>query len=256
MTESVCVALLTNNAFFDKMLYTLSGILRYGYTGDICIVIGDDLKDSQNLNHPLLQNKNIIIKYFPNIIFSEAFLKAFNNPNRHERVRLGDKIFQYHKFYMFDEFFKRWNYIFYIDSGMHIYSSIEPIINCKKKKTFLAHSDAYPTYEWRLRGQFIDINEQYKLLEKDYNLDIDYPQTGIMLYDTDLLEQNTFIELINLAEKYNCINTNDQAIIALYFTSIKKYWEQIQIGDNNQWYYDSITRQEKCNKPHIMIKHP
>ena len=48
--------------------------------------------------------------------------------------------------------------------------------------------------------------------------------------------------------------TNDQGIIAIYFTNIKPIWEQIQIEDESAWFYDYELRSNKRNKPHIMLK--
>jgi len=59
-----------------------------------------------------------------------------------------------------------------------------------------------------------------------------------------------------LAEECKISKTNDQGIIALYFASIKQIWEQIQLGDNNFWYYDYMLRPEKQNKPPLLLKIP
>lgn len=245
-----CTVLLTNEAFFEKMLYTLQGILKYKHTGDICVVIGDDLKDSEKLNHPLLNN--VIVKYFPDIVFSETFINSFNSLQRPSHWK--QKIFQYHKFHLFNSFFKQWDFIFYLDSGITVFSSIQPILDLAKPNKFLAHSDAYPDYIWKLDRQFIDVGNDFNALTNTYNLNIDYPQTTVMLYDTNIISNNTYTELVSLSEKYNFSLTNDQGIVALYFTCIKPCWEQIKLGDEDSWYYDYLLRPQKSNKKHILLK--
>jgi hypothetical protein len=245
-----CVSLVTNDAFFDKMLYTLNGIISKGYGGDICVVIGDDLINSEKLKTPVLQN--VIIKHFPDIKFSDNFITNFNSIDRGDEWR--KKIFQYHKFYMFDTFFKQWEYVFYLDSGISVFSSLKPILDSSKPNKFLAHSDAYPDYQWKLSTQFVSNNEIYTKLSQKYNLNIDYPQSTIMLYDTDIIKEDTFNNLINLAEEYSISKTNDQGIIALYFTLIQNCWEQISLENDNVWFYDYLLRPNKCNKPHILLK--
>lgn len=252
MNVSSCVVLLTNSSFFDKMIYTLHGLINSGYKDNICVVIGDDLKESEKLKHPLLSQNNITIKHFPDIIFSNEFISRFNTIERASHWR--QKIFQYHKFHLFNIYFKQWKYIFYIDSGSTIFSSIQPLLNAAKQNTFLAHSDAYPQYTWKLNGQFVNVGDEYIQLTKEYNLDIDYPQTTIMLYDTSIITESTFKDLVELAERYNFSMSNDQGIVALYFTNIKPLWEQIKLGDENMWYYDYLLRPEKCNKRHIILK--
>ena len=252
MSNTICTVLVTNDIFFDRLIQTLSELLLYEYVGDICIVIGDDLVDSDKLNHPLLKSNNVIIKHFPDTSFTSEFNDKFISIPREDFWR--QKKFQYHKLNLFNTFFKQWDYIFYIDSGMKIYSSIMPIINAKKAGKFLAHSDTYPNYTWTLEVQFIKEDPLYSELSTKYNFNIDYPQTTMMLYDTSIIDDNTFNDLVALAERYKISKTNDQGIIALYFTNIKPLWEQIQLEDNNTWFYDYELRPNKTNKPHIMLK--
>jgi hypothetical protein len=250
--SKICVVLLSNDGFFNKMVSTLSGLKRTDYDGDICLVIGDDLVNSDKLKNPILEN--VVIKHFPDIKFSEEFMNKFYTINRDGLWR--NKFFQYHKLNLFHEWFKQWEYIFYIDSGAVIYSSIYPIINSKKEKKFLAHSDTYHTYEWRLFNQFDTGDDSFHKIKENYNFNVDYPQTTIMLYDTDIITNNTFNDLINLCEEVKCSITNDQGILALFFTNINNCWEQIRLEDDNFWYYDYLLRPFKHNKPHIILKRP
>jgi hypothetical protein len=253
MDNNICTVLVTNNDFFDRLIQTLKDILTYEYVGDICVVIGDDLVNSDKLNHPLLKlNNNIIIKYFPDIIFTEEFNKKFNSISRDDLWRR--KKFQYHKLNLFNVFFKQWDYIFYMDVGMKVFCSIDPIIKARKPGKFLAHSDAYPDYTYDLSIQFANDDPLFEIISKKYNLHTDFPQTTIMLYDTSIINANTFDDLVNLAEECMISRTNDQGIIALYFTVIKKLWEQIQLENESNWFYDYNLRPNKTNKPHIMLK--
>lgn len=252
MSDNICTVLLTNDSFFDRLIQTLSDLLSYEYIGDICVVIGDDLVNSGKLDHPLLKSNNVTVKHFPDIIFTEEFNNKFNSIPREDFWR--HKKFQYHKLNLFNTFFKQWDYIFYIDSGMKIYSSIMPIINARKAGKFLAHSDTYPDNTWTLEVQFIKEDPIYSELSTKYNFSIDYPQTTIMLYDTSIIDGRTFTDLVELAEEYKISKTNDQGIIALYYTNIKPLWEQIQMEDENTWFYDYELRSNKVNKPHIMLK--
>jgi hypothetical protein len=252
MNKTICTVLVTNDAFFDRLIQTLSSILSYEYVGDICVVIGDDLVNSDKLNHNLLKQASITIKHFPDIIFTDDFNEKFNSMPREEYWRC--KKFQYHKLNLFNTFFKQWDYVFYIDSGMKVYSSIMPIVNARREGKFLAHSDAYPDYNYNLEFQFIKEDPLFFELSKKYNFGVDFPQTTIMLYDTSILDEKTFTDLVELAEECKISKTNDQGIIALYYTNIKPLWEQIQLEDENTWFYDYELRPNKTNKPHIMLK--
>ena len=126
---------------------------------------------------------------------------------------------------------------------MSIFTDISPMLNEFSENKIVAHSDAYPTYVWKLKDQF-DHNQEkyYKILSEKINLNIDYFQTTIMLYDTKIIEPETFQNLINLLLEFPISITNDQGIIALYFTCINPHFKQLKIYDDDTYYYDYLSR--------------
>jgi hypothetical protein len=250
-TQDVCAVFLCNKAYFEKFLRTYSQLITNGkYTGQVCLVVGNDLNNDPMLQHKLIVQNNIMIKYFPNLHFTQKFLHIQKHMDR--EPHWFRKIFQYHKFHLFNTFFKQWNYIFYLDCGLTIFYDINPIINERTPNKLLAHSDAFPKYEWKLHNQFIQNNPYFNTLSEKYNLDIDYCQTSIMLYDTSIIEENTFNNLYNLLNEYPISITNDQGIIALYFTNIKPYFEQIRIKNDDTYFYDYHRRHP--GSKYIMLK--
>ena len=250
--KSLCVVFVCNKAFFNKFIYTFSQLITNGnYKGDTCLLIGDDLYNNPLLKHNIIVDNNVKIKHFSDIIFTAEFININNNIITDGRNIT--KKFQWHKLHLFNTFFKQWSYIFYLDCGMTIFSDMSPILSQMKENTLLAHSDAYPNYEWRLHNQFDKTNVEYftKLNEK-YNLDIDYFQTGVMLYDTNIIEEDTFKNLYNLSLEYPISKTNEQGIMCIYFTNIKPLFKQIGIQNEDSFNYD-FTRRNK-NKKYIMVK--
>jgi len=247
---SLCVVFVCNKKYLPKFINTLHLLRTNGqYNGEVLLIIGDDLKKQESE----LKNKyNIKVKCFPDIIFDKEFINNFKTLNR--PGHWVGKIFQYHKFYLFDIYLKQWDYILYLDCGINILRPIQPILDSKKKNKLLAHNDAYPTYigKWKLSIQFDNNHHLFKKLEKEYNLNINYFQTTILLYDTNIINENTYNDLFKLANKYPISRTNDQGIIALFYTTINKKWEQLQIQDETQYYYDYMKRNN--NKPYIMHK--
>jgi hypothetical protein len=252
MVKDICLVFLCDKAYFNKFIYTCNQLIDNGkYKGNICLVVGDDLHDNELLNCDIIKNNNIIVKYFPNISFSNDFIDIQRKMNRPSHW--FQKLFQFHKLHLFNTFFKQWDYIFYLDCGINIFSDISPIINEITENTLLAHSDAYPTYEWKLHNQF-DKNsiEYFSKLAAKYDLNIDYFQTTIMLYDTKIIEENTYTELLKLLIEYPISITNDQGLIALYFTNIKPYFKQIKTNDETSYFYDYLSRSDYHN--YIMLK--
>lgn len=259
MQKEFCIVFTCNKPYLDKFIFTCTSLLQQGqYKGDICLLIGDDLNNTIQ-QHPFIINNNIIIKYLPNIQFTNSFYtiqkSCFREPH------WNHKLFQYHKLHLFNTYFKQWNYILYLDCGIKIFNDINPIINSKKQHKVLAHSDAYPTYNWKLHTQFckyniiqnqLTENPFYKQLQTKYNLNEDYFQTTIMLYDTSIINNNTYLDLYQLCNTYPISKTNDQGIISLYFTQIKQLWEQIPIQNNETYFYDYLSRHK--DNTYIMLK--
>lgn len=252
---NICVVFICDKAYFNKFIYTCSQLITNGkYNGNICLVVGDDLYNDRLLDSPIIKNNNIVIKHFPNIQFSSEFLdiqkKIVRPPHWFQ------KRFQFHKLHLFNTFFKQWDSIFYLDCGISIFSDVSPIINeinGKNENTLLAHSDAYPNYEWKLYNQFDKTNTEYfTKLNNTYNLNIDYFQTTIMLYDTKIIQSDTYDNLLNLLTEYPISITNDQGIIALYFTNIQPLFKQIKIHNEYTHFYDYLSRNR--NYKYIMLK--
>ncbi len=246
-----CVVFVVDRAYYSKFVDTCTQLVTAGeYTGDICLVIGDDLNNEEFRNSAFIQQHNIIVKHFPNLRFSEEFLDKQLLLNR--PYKWVKKLFQYHKLHIFNTFFKKWDYLFYLDCGITIYADISPMLDLAESNTMLAHADNYPKYNQALWCQFDRNMEEYTKLSEIYNLDVNYPQTTIMLFDTSLIEEDTFDNMWNLTMEYPISVTNDQGIIALYYTCVKKAYRPIPLGDEHICFYDYFRREP--DQPYIMIK--
>lgn len=252
MNKSICVVFVCNKAYFNKFINTCNQLITNGnYKGNICLVVGDDLNNSKMLEYEFIKDNNIIIKHFSDIIFSNEFLVVNNKINTDSRNLT--KKFQWHKLHLFNTYFKQWDYVLYLDCGLTIFSDISPIINEITENTILAQSDAYPTYEWKLHTQFDKtITDYFTKLNSKYNLNEDYFQTTIMLYDTKIIENDTYDNLLKLTNEYPISKTNEQGITALYFTQIKPLFKQLKIHNENIYFYDYLSR-DKNNK-YIILK--
>ena len=244
--KDFCVVLVFNKSFVGKSFDTIKQIREVGlYKGDIVCIIGDDLKKLTRLIH---KDKNLVVKYFPDM---------GRTKERNDQFGVN-KPFQFHKFYCFHSWFRE-NYkkCFYMDVGMSIFKPLDKIINLDCAGKILAHSDAYPTYKSKLSDQFDkkQFPEQYKQLEAMYNLDVDYFQSTMMLYDTSIISEYTFATLVKLSNVYQNNKTNTQGFMNLYFNCLLKVWEQIQIRDSVTHYYDFYEREGLDPIDYIMVKY-
>lgn len=267
MTNTICAVFVCDKAYFSKFQFTCHNLRNNGkYAGDILLIIGDDL-----LNHELDKNEfiishNVIIKHFPDIHFNPEFYKVQQGLDR--PIHFNVKKFQYHKMHLFNTYLKQWNYILYIDCGMYIYENIEPILNTRKPNILLANRDGID-YEngtrlekiynpddksgLKLKHQFVYSHPSYDELENTFNLNDHCFQTTIMYYDTNIIQNDTYDNLINLALKYPVARTNEQAYMSLYFTKIKSHWQQLPRHNNDIYLYDLV----RCVRDkYIMVKYP
>jgi hypothetical protein len=247
---SCCVVFTCNSAYFSKFEETCSQLINNGkYTGDICLVIGNDLIGSECLECEFIKMNKIQIKHFPDFEFPSHVMESFSKLKR--EAFWNKKLFQFHKFHIFNTFFKQWSRIFYIDCGVRIFAPIAPMLDTFTPGKILAHSDAFPYYKWNLEVQFDKLEPYYSDLKSKYDLTVDYYQTTIMYFDTDILSENIPQELFNLTCTYPISLTNDQGIISLYFIN-KGLFHQIALRNRDTYFYDYLSRGSKYK--YIMLK--
>lgn len=251
-----------NKQYLEKSCVMIRQIREIGlYEGDIVCILSDDLKDHSKL----LKENNVIVKHFKDVDKNKivnAMRKHPTDKKKKESVKecfpMSSKSIHYHKFYCFHEYFKE-NYkkCLYLDVGMQIFKPLDKIINLDCENKILAHSDAYPTYEYKLSDQFDNIifPELFEELNKIYNLNIDYFQATMFLYDTEIISDDTFDTLVRLSNIYVNSKTNDQAILNIYFNCLLKKWKQIKIKDNETYYYDFYKRFDLIENDYIMLKY-
>ena len=143
---SRCIVLVCNKKYLSQFEYTYNLLRANGkYDGDVVLIVGDDLKD--------LKYDGVIVKYFKNISFPDSVVRQMDDVNTDGRNLT--KRFQWHKLHIFQSYFKQWKWVLYIDCGMKIYEDLSPLFSVYvHHQKIVAHSDAYPTFEWKLKLQF------------------------------------------------------------------------------------------------------
>jgi lipopolysaccharide biosynthesis glycosyltransferase len=128
--------------------------------------------------------------------------------------------------YIFDYFFKKWDYVMYLDLDIIIFDNLEKItIDLKDSK-----NDILVLLEpWAISEYFCQRMSKYdreiklKELENIYDIHKFGFNAGFLYFNSNLIKKETLSEIIFLTKKYKHINNHlseegtDQAILNLYF---------------------------------------
>lgn len=254
-SKGTCVALVCNRAYLDKALLTIWQLRIFGrFSGDVVLVIGDDLHDAMGaLGRSLLR---ITPVYFPDIqrdLQNKVLDRAPGTLDSQSK-----KTFQFHKFFCFSPFFKRWNKVLSLDAKMRVYAPLGPLLQVDCSNSLVAHSDAYPDFKWTLTDQFnfADFPELRPKLSEVADLGSDYFQTTMMYYDTAIIEDGTVGELIELSRMFPNSRTNDQGIVNIWAQK-KKIWKTLPTEkQGKRFLYDFHERPGHGPDDYLMVKYP
>jgi len=249
------VVLFANRPYIHKALNTIHQIRSVGnWKDDVILMVPSALvKDLERFS----SEYNVTIRDLPDKDIS-PIIDAWEQHSDHPNYSyIKSREFMYMKFCVFDKFFKKWDKVFYMDSGMVIQGDLTRMkVACSPDNCIYAHSDAYPyTNGWVLRNQFcMDLfsEEQRHELEA-LNMDRDYFQGTMFIYDTKIIESDTVDKLFDLAMKYKFTIRMDQGILNLHFTS---NWKQIPLADSEGLLYDFLERDPHKRSDYLMLKYP
>ncbi len=204
----------------------------------------------------LKHSKKIFFFKFPKIKFTKTAEKSYKNletqgmPNRYLT-----KNFQWHKVHIFDKKLKKWDFIFYMDINMTIHSDIGEIFKTLPNNRLFARSDNYPNNEMSLSSQFDNSSKHYKDLELIFDLTIkNYFQTGLLFFDSKIINNSTKNEIISLANKYPISTTNEQGILNLYFKFIKNCQTELPFhidGKISYFYWKTKDKETIITKQNV-----
>lgn len=238
--ESVVICVVGNFKYLRKYLNNFIENIRVkgNYSGEVLVVTSFFtpifLLKIKN-KHSLQFIKFRKIKFKRDTDKSLKNLNSKGQPNRHIY-----KNFQWYKVHLFDSKFKNWNYVFYMDINLIIHDDVNQIIKLKEKEKLLAREDSYPNFDWKLSEQFDTTDNRFIELSKKYDLNItNYFQTGLMIFDTKIINNFTKSEIIDLVNEFPITLTNEQAIFNLYFIYHSKAYKALpaQVDGKTTYYY-------------------
>jgi len=217
---------------FQKNLYGVGN-----YKGDLLVLTS--WFTPTFLFPEIIFNKKIKVIRFRRLNFSAKTKEKLINLNSNNQPnRFKTKKFQWFKLYIFHPYLKKWKYILYLDINLKIHYDISPFFKILPDNCLYAKADGYPDYKRQLINQFDLSNFQLEKLTSNFDIySKKYFQSGLMYFDTRIIQPNTIKEILQLVDEYPISITNEQGILNLYFQRINKYVELPEYVEGNLLYY-------------------
>lgn len=127
------------------------------------------------------------------------------------------------KFYLFREYFKKWRKVIYLDADIIVRGSLDKLL---ETNGFSAPNAS----TFRLRNEFISDKLRNYEIRKKYNLSRRAFCAGILVFDSSLICEDTFNELLDLYNKFKDLyQFSEESTLNLYFY---KKWKMLPLVYN------------------------
>ncbi|MGA2666615.1 MAG: glycosyltransferase [Patescibacteria group bacterium] len=136
------------------------------------------------------------------------------------------------KFYLFTDYFKKWDKVIYYDADVIIRSSLDKLIkvkglgalnNCFNEKIL---DELISKEQAKKHGvDNVEYNNLFNSLKSNFDFKKNSFGAGMLAFNTGIIEKTTFSKLTQLVRKYSRIGRNaDQLALNLYFY---KRWQKL-----------------------------
>ena len=209
--------------------------------------------------------RDIIEVKFDEIDKSE-YLKKIGDGLPEGDSRILNKLTQWEKFHVFDQFFSKWNRVIYLDAGLRVLDSVKYLLELEYKGLFLC-PDENETEEKQLRNVFNsqiskkDLLLREKLINEygEFILNENNFLNCIWIYDTNILQTIKKQELINVFNDYPLFLTNEMGVMNLIIAMKYKLWKPFpKVASNGKYLFDwcELNRQGTFWNNYCLIKYP
>lgn len=219
LSLSPTVLFIIDDAFVFPLLHSLSS-LRSHYTGAVAVLSSPPLSYSPSSLRPLLLD--VCRRYNVSLFF-----RPVPPPLPRYLARLGSSLFshappaaQFHKLWAFDPSLAFGGRVLYLDAGVTVNGPLDALLALPiRPGHVVAHSDRYPGTNpgWSLRGQLLG-SEEAALKARGVNVDADYFQTTMMMFDPSSLGPSVLSDVFALFEWDGFVyRLNEQSLLNVYF---------------------------------------
>lgn len=225
LNKDTAFVLITDYLYFMKAKRTIIDLRSKGnWKGEIVLIT---IKFSLNQNFKDFYN--IIEVKFDTInksgLLNKIGLNGFTNSDKREIEKLN----QWEKLHVFDDYFMNWNRIIFLDAGLRVLDDVKYLLELDYKNKFLAPKDGknYENQQFSCQLSY-DNPELIEKVKKDFGEDIlneTYFLNCIWIYDTHILNLCNKQQLIDAMNNYTLCRTNEMGIMNLLLRFKYNLWE-------------------------------
>jgi len=228
MEDNTVFALVTDIKYFNKAIVTINDIRKTGnWNGDIVLITIDF-----QLDENYIKMYNLIEVTFPLIDKSNLLQKIGQNGFTNSDKREINKLNQWEKLHVFDDYFLKWKRVIFFDAGLRVLDDVQFLLELDYKNHILAPNDASPNFrpdqifKYQLSWDNSELIELVNIDFGDKILNSHYMLNCIWIYDTNILKICNKAQLIEAMNKYTLCKTNEMGIMNLLFHFKYNLWRE------------------------------
>jgi hypothetical protein len=257
--EDTTFSLITDIAYWEKAKRTIIDLRSKGnWEGPIVLVTIDfdlntNFKDFYNITEvkfPKIDKSTLLEKIGPN---------GFSNSDKRELTKTN----QWEKLHIFDDYFKRWNRVVFLDAGLRILDDVTHLLALDYKDKILAPTDGkisnYNLFESQLSKDKPELISSLVSTFGETILTSNFMLNCIWIYDTSILDLCDKSQLIEAMNSYPFCRTNEMGIMNLLFHFKYHLWEPFPVKTlNNKYLFDwcELNNEGTIWKEYCYIKYP
>lgn len=222
--DKTVFVIVTDTLYFNRAKKTVIDLRSKGrWLGDIVLItidfsLSDNFKDFYN----------VIEVTFPQIDKTKLLSKIGENGFTNSDKREINKLNQWEKLHVFDDYFMEWNRVVFMDAGLRVLDDVKYLLDLDYKGKILAPKDGklYENQSFKCQLSFdnLELIEKVKTDFGNIIFDDIYFLNCIWIYDTNILnicDKNQMIEAMNT---YTLCRTNEMGIMNLLLNFKYNLW--------------------------------
>lgn len=234
LKKDTVFVLVTDKEFLNKTKKTIIDLRSRGkWIHDITVItigfnLNSNFKDFYNINEiqfDKIDTTSLLNKIGPN---------GFNDTTDKREIQ---KLTQWEKLHVFDDYFKSWQRVIYLDAGLRVLDDVQNLLNLDYKGKLLAPIDGKiyeaNTFKCQLSHDKPDLIEDLKNELGNEILNSNYMLNCMWIYDTDILDICNKNQLIDAMNKYTFCKTNEMGIMNILYHFKYKLWTPFPVRAMN-----------------------